>query len=186
LIRSLCQALGPGDPEKDDLLLRGKANHLAADEDWPFNWLLLTYIARSVLARTKSSYRAPSNDETRQTLQGFEIGAHEWLRLASRRPALHDVDASTKAAFRAWWVQVVSAYTELRERVWCYPHHFADDVRDAISHMIGHMSVRFKATMLFSAGTRTAVAFCTFGSAATPWRSSIFRRPRPRSNVTDA
>jgi hypothetical protein len=145
LIRSLCQVLGPGNPEGKDLLAHRSADDFAADEDWPFNWLLVTYMARSVLAHvrsdlTPSSYRKPLDEETRQTLQGFEAAAHEWLRQSGQGSALQAVDAPTKEAFRAWWITIVRAYEGMRGRVSTYPGRFLDDAGEAIDHAVRRIS----------------------------------------------
>ena len=41
LIESLCEALGPGEPRQDDLLMHRRPDGFAADEEWPFNWLMI-------------------------------------------------------------------------------------------------------------------------------------------------
>lgn len=145
LARSLCEVLGPGDPKEPDLLANRRADDFAADEDWPFNGLLMTYATRSVLGHVRSdlapsSYRKPLDDDTKQILRGFEASANSWLEQCERSVALQSVDPSTRAAFRTWWVGIARSYAEFRGRVWTYPHQFPKDIAGAINHTIRHMA----------------------------------------------
>jgi uncharacterized protein YwqG len=145
LIGSLCEVLGRGDPKEQDLLFHRRADDFAKDEDWPFNWLLIKYVANSVLYHVKydlkgSSYRGPLDDEARDTLQGFEASARSWLEQSGRWPPLQIVDTQTKEAFRTWWANVARTYAQMRGRVAVYPHIFPQDVGNAITHTIRYMS----------------------------------------------
>lgn len=141
LIESLCSALGPGEPKESDLLQYRMADGYAADEDWPFNWLLVTHMVRSLLARTAhdlqpSPYRPPVSDETRTTLQGFEAKANRWLERSGGFAPPERLDAAAKDAFRAWWTDVVMKY----EKVTTYPTQLTGDVGAAINHNIRYLA----------------------------------------------
>jgi hypothetical protein len=141
LVGALCEALGPGDPKETDLLLYRQADDYAKDEDWPFSWLLITYVVRSVLTHMQgdlkpSPYRKPLNDETRATLQDIEAGANRWLERSGLSPPLGGVDANAIDAFRAWCADVALRYGKIRGRLSVFP----GDLGNAINHTIRYLA----------------------------------------------
>jgi len=145
LVGALCEALGPGDPKETDLLLHRRADDYAKDENWPFNWLLITLVVRSVLSHVRhdvvrSPYRTPLDDEARKTLQDIEADANGWLERSGRLPPLESVDDNAKEAFRAWWADVVLKYGKMRGQVSVSPYQFPRDLGHAINHTIRHVA----------------------------------------------
>jgi hypothetical protein len=135
LVAALCEALGPGEPQQTDLLSYRRADDYTKDEDWPFNWLLITWVARSVLAHARydlepSLYRKPLSDETRAILQDVEAGAIRWLERSGRWSPLQTVDADVKQAFRVWWVGQLSIY----------PFQIPRDLGGVIDHTIRYLA----------------------------------------------
>jgi hypothetical protein len=141
LIESLCRALGPGEPYATDLLEYRAAEKYAKDEDWPFNWLLITYVVRSVLSRVRrdltppASYK-PLTGEAAAELQRLRAGAIGWLERCRALTPLDDVDADAKSAFRAWWVGVAEAYARMEGQVYTSAFSIAADLGHAINHTI--------------------------------------------------
>jgi Domain of unknown function (DUF1963) len=144
-IEALCEVLGRGEPDEPDLLLNRDVGNYAKDVNWPFNWLLITNVARSVLCHVRydlepSPYREPLNGETRGTLQNLDALANGWLERAKRKPALENVDAEAKKAFRAWWIDVALTFEKMRGQVWTYDLEIREDLRNAINHTIRFMA----------------------------------------------
>jgi uncharacterized protein YwqG len=155
LIRSLCEALGPGEPEYTDLLLHRRTDDYAKDGDWPFNWLLITHVVRSILSRLQrdlesSPYRRPS-DETRETLLYIQASASGWLERAGRFPSLDSVDADAKSAFRAWWADAAlkyeTMYKTMKRQLFTYPHQIIGDLGEVINHTIRYMAAQGERTL---------------------------------------
>lgn len=141
LISSLCEVLGPGEPLNPTLRQYRSASDFADDADWPFNWSLITHVARSVVCHVKddSEPYAPEeqlSDEVRQRLHGILTSANEWLNCALAHPPFDSVTGAEKEAFRAWWMSVVSQYQEMQKEVSTYAHQFPEDLDNAIKHNI--------------------------------------------------
>jgi Domain of unknown function (DUF1963) len=144
-VAALCEALGPGASERADLLVNRTADEYKKDEDWPFNWLLIAHVVRSVLARVRedlrpSSYRKAMNDETRDTLRTIEAEANQWLERCAPVPPLESTDANAKQAFRAWWAHVALKYEKMSRQVSTYSHKLPEDLGHAIDHTIRYMA----------------------------------------------
>jgi hypothetical protein len=144
LVKSLCEALGPGEPSERDLLKYRTAEDYAKDEDWPFNWMLIAHVVRSLLARIRydlkaSPYRRPMSEETRGTLQKIEADANRWLERSGRLPPLESVDSDARQVFRAWWADVALKYEKMRTQVSVYPLQIPRDLGEAIDHNIRYI-----------------------------------------------
>ena len=146
LVKSLCDALGPGEPSGEDLLNYRRAESYAKDEDWPFNWMLIAHVARSLLARTRydlnpSPYRRkPISEETREALQKIEADANHWLERSGRLPPLENVDPDERQLFRVWWADVALKYETMRAQVSVYPFQIPRDLGEAIDHTIRYLA----------------------------------------------
>lgn len=141
MIEELCKALGPGEPNERDLLQFRLASEYEKDEHWPFNWLLITYVVRSVLSNvlrdlTPGSYYKPLTDEAAVELNRLRVGAIGWLERCRALTPMDDVDADTKATFRSWWIGVVQAYDKMDRQVSTYTSKIAGDLGNAINHTI--------------------------------------------------
>jgi uncharacterized protein YwqG len=152
LAESLCEALGPGEPKQDDLLIHRGPDGFAADEEWPFNWLLVTFVARSLLSHLRddlqpSPWRAPPSSETQTALRDIEAGANGWLERSARMRSLESIDADTKSAFRDWWTDVVRRYGQMQERVSSYPSKLAWDLGEAINHAVRSAAAQDEAAL---------------------------------------
>lgn len=147
MVEELCKALGPGEPHESDLLeFRGVAEY-EKDEDWPFNWLLITYVVRSVLSHvqrdlTGGYYGKPLTDEATMELMRLRAGAIGWLERCRGLTTMDDVDPETKASFRSWWLDVARAYKELDRKVPTYVGSIAGDLGNAINHTIRCMATQ--------------------------------------------
>ena len=147
MIEELRKALGPGEPQDNDLLqFRGAAKY-EKDEDWPFNWLLITYVVRSVLSHvqrdlTRGYYGKPLTDEATVELKRLRAGAVGWLERCRALTPMDDVDSDTKASFRSWWVDVVQAYKKMDGQVRTYTGELAADLGNAINHTIRCMATQ--------------------------------------------
>ena len=157
LMESLCEALGPGERRQDDPLTHRtapiwekfirllarlfprirtprplSADGVAADKGWPFNWLMITLVTRSVLSHVLDDLER--SEET--LLRDIEASANGWLVRGARMPPLEKVDAKTKSAFRAWWSEVVQRYDKIEARLSTYTFQFPRDLDDVIDHVI--------------------------------------------------
>lgn len=147
MIEELCRALGPGVQKESDLLqFRGVAEY-EKDQDWPFNWLLITFVVRSVLARiqrdlTRGYYGEPLTDEATVELMRLRAGAIGWLERCRGLTPMDDVDPETKASFRSWWLNVTNTYGKLDRQVPTYVGTIAGDLGNAINHTIRCMATQ--------------------------------------------
>lgn len=145
MVEELCKALGPGEPQEHDLLqFRGLAEY-EKDEDWPFNWLLMAYVVRSVLSHvqrdlTRGHYGKPLTEEATVELKRLRAGAVGWLERCRALTPMDDVDPDTKASFRSWWFKIVHAYEKLDGQVSTSVGTIADDLGNAINHTIRCMA----------------------------------------------
>jgi hypothetical protein len=140
LVRSLCDALGPGVPQDTSLRLVRDADVLARDEDWPFNWSLVKHVIRAVISRIEKDWRPnpylkPTKEETQGTLLNLLAAANQWQDSAAHPPFLSP-DPTQKARFRWWWANVVPTYKGLKRRGQTYEFQFPDDVAKAIAHNV--------------------------------------------------
>ena len=147
MIEELCRVLGPGEPRQRDLLQFRRADEYEKDKDWPFNWLLITYVVRSVLSRaqrdlTPGSYYLPLTEEAAAELKRLRVDAIGWLERCRELTPMDDVDADTKRAFRSWWLDVVQAYERIYRQVRTYPGEIAGDLGNAINHTIRSMATQ--------------------------------------------
>lgn len=147
MIEELCKALGPGEPKESDLLQFRTAAEHEKDEDWPFNWLLITYVVRSVLSHVLRDlkfgyYGEPLADEAIVELNRPHARAIGWLERCRALTAMDDVDPDTKMAFRSWWLDVVQTYKKMDRRVRTYTSTLAADLGDAINHTIRCMAAQ--------------------------------------------
>lgn len=147
MVEELCKALGPGEPKESDLLEYRKAAEYAKDEHWPFNWLLITYVVRSVLSRvlrdlTPGSYYKSLTGEAAEELKRLRAGAIGWLERCRTLTPMDNVDADTGAAFRAWWIDVAQAYEKMDGQVSTDAHQIPADIGDAINHTIRCMAAQ--------------------------------------------
>jgi uncharacterized protein YwqG len=153
LVESLCEALGPGVPKQNDLLMHRTADGFATDEDWPFNWGLITLVIRSVLCLVRDDLepspwrRTPLSDEAQAVLRDIEANAHGWMARSARMPPLENVDGDTKSAFRAWWADVVLTYGRMQAQVSAYPSTFARDLGDVINHAVRYATAQDEAAL---------------------------------------
>jgi Domain of unknown function (DUF1963) len=153
LVESLCEALGPGVPKQNDLLMHRTAEGFAMDEDWPFNRGLITLVSRSVLCLVRDDLepspwrRTPLSDETRAALRDIEADANGWMARSALMPALDKVDGETKSAFRTWWADVVLKYAGMQGQVSAYPSTFARDLGDVINHAVRHAAAHGEAAL---------------------------------------
>ncbi|WP_298885937.1 DUF1963 domain-containing protein [uncultured Bradyrhizobium sp.] len=141
MIEELCRVLGPGEPQQHDLLEFRTLAEYEKDEDWPFNWLLINYVVRSVLSHvvrdlTPGSYYKPLPDEAAAELKRLRVGAIGWLERCRALTPLDDVDADTKTAFRSWWLDVVRTYKTMDGQVRTYVSTISADLGNAINHTI--------------------------------------------------
>lgn len=152
MVEELCKALGPGEPKQPDLLqFRGAAEY-EKDEHWPFNWLLITYVVRSVLSRvlrdlTPGPYGKPLTDECAVELKRLRAGAIGWLERCRALTPMDDVDADIKAAFRTWWFDVVRSYEKMDRQVSTSTSAIAKDLGKAINHTIRCMATQDVGTL---------------------------------------
>ncbi|WP_440642722.1 DUF1963 domain-containing protein [Bradyrhizobium sp. PUT101] len=147
MVKELCKALGPGEPQENDLFQFRAASKYEKDEDWPFNWLLITYVVRSVLSHvqrdlTRGYYGKPLTDEATVELKRLRGGAIGWLERCRALTPMDDVDPDTKASFRSWWFKIVHAYKKLDGQVPTYASTIADDLGNAINHTIRCMATQ--------------------------------------------
>lgn len=147
MIEELCKALGPGEPKESDLLQFRTAAEHEKDEDWPFNWLLITYVVRSVLSHVLRDlkfgyYGEPLADEAIVELNRLHARAIGWLERCRALTPMDDVDPDTKMAFRSWWLDVVQTYKKMDRRVRTYTSTLAADLGDAINHTIRCMAAQ--------------------------------------------
>ncbi|QDP23541.1 DUF1963 domain-containing protein [Bradyrhizobium cosmicum] len=141
LIESLSRALGPGEPDTRDLLQYRTVEEYAKDVEWPFNWLLITHVVRSVLWHvrldlTREAHDKSLTDEVAAELQRLRRGAIGWLERCRALTPLDDVDADAKLAFRAWWVGVAEAYGTMVGQVFTSAFSIAADLGHAINYTI--------------------------------------------------
>lgn len=147
MIEELCRALGPGEPEESDLLKFRSAAKFEKDLDWPFNWILITYVVRSVLAHVQRDlargyYGRPLTDEATMELNRLRAGAIGWLERCRGLTPMDNVDPETKASFRSWWLDVAHGYEKLARKVPTYAGRIADDLGNAINHTIRCMATQ--------------------------------------------
>jgi uncharacterized protein YwqG len=146
LIESLCEALGPGEPFKKDLLIFRSLEEYQADPDWPFNWMLITHAARSMIHHVQdelrpSPYRDPLRDEIRDLLQHIEVEANHWLDRSTRSAPLELVDAGSIEAFRTWWIEIVRKFEGMdRRQLAIYTSAIQDDLGHAIDYGVKYMA----------------------------------------------
>lgn len=145
MIEELCKVLGPGEPEQRDLLRFRRVAEYEKDEDWPFNWLLINYVVRSILSHaqrdlTPGSYYKSPTGEAAAELKRLRAGAIGWLERCRALTLMDGVDPEAKAAFRSWWVDVVQAYERMEEHVSIYPTSIRADLGNAINHTIRCMA----------------------------------------------
>jgi uncharacterized protein YwqG len=145
LIDSLCGALGSGEPRRDDLLMHRRADGFVADEDWPFNWLMIILATRSVLSHVRDDLKR--SEET--VLMEIEASANSWLERGARMPPLESVDAEGKSAFRAWWADVVRRYEKMEKRVSTYAFLFPRDLGNVINHVIRYATTHDERALAF-------------------------------------
>jgi uncharacterized protein YwqG len=145
MIAELCKALGPGEPRGPDFLQFRMASEYEKDDHWPFNWLLINHVVRSVLSHVvrdltpRYSYK-PLNDEGVAELKRLRAGAIGWLERCRALTPMDDVDADTRAIFRAWWTDVVHTYENVKQYVYTYSSTIASDLGNAINHTIRCMA----------------------------------------------
>ncbi|QIP07310.1 DUF1963 domain-containing protein [Bradyrhizobium symbiodeficiens] len=145
MIKELCKALGPGEPPESDLLQFRSVAEYEKDEDWPFNWLLVACVVRSVLSHVQRDLTLgysgrPLTDEAAVESKRLRAGAVGWLERCRALTPMDDVDADTKAAFRSWWFDIVQAYKKMNGQVRTYAGEIAGDLGNAINHTIRCMA----------------------------------------------
>ncbi|MBR0699120.1 DUF1963 domain-containing protein [Bradyrhizobium diazoefficiens] len=145
MIKELCKALGPGEPPENDLLQFRSVTTYEKDEDWPFNWLLVTHVVRSVLSYVQRDLKfgyfgKPLADEATVELKRLRTSAIGWLERCRALTPMDDVDPNTKATFRSWWIDVVRAYERMDGQVRTYAGEIVDDLGNAINHTIRCMA----------------------------------------------
>ncbi|TFV74663.1 DUF1963 domain-containing protein [Bradyrhizobium frederickii] len=145
MIKELCKALGPGEPQQNDLLQFRRVDNYRKDDDWPFNWLLIACVVRSVLSNiqrdlTDGYYGKPATEEAIAELKRFRTGAIGWLERCRDLTPLDEVDAGTKAAFRSWWFDIVQGYGKLDGQVTTSVGQITEDLGNAINHTIRCMA----------------------------------------------
>jgi uncharacterized protein YwqG len=147
MIEELCRALGPGVPQEGDLLQFRSAAEYEKDQDWPFNWLLISFVVRSVLAHvsrdlTRGYYGKPLTDEAIVELKRLRAGAIGWLERCRGLTPMDDVDPETKASFRSWWFNTTNTYGKLDGQVPTYVSTIAGDLGNTINHTIRCMATQ--------------------------------------------
>jgi uncharacterized protein YwqG len=147
MVEELCKALGAGEPKEGDLLQWRRASEYEKDEQWPFNWLLITCVVRSVLSHVlrdfkPGSHYKPLTDEAAVELKRLRVGAIGWLERCRALTPMDDVDADTKAAFRSWWLDVALAYKKMDGQVSTSTGRIAGDLGNAINHTIRCMATQ--------------------------------------------
>jgi uncharacterized protein YwqG len=147
MVKELCKALGAGEPKEGDLLQWRRASEYEKDEQWPFNWLLITCVVRSVLSHVlrdlkPGSHYKPLTDEAAVELKRLRVGAIGWLERCRALTPMDDVDADTKAAFRSWWLDVALAYKKMDGQVSTSTGRIAGDLGNAINHTIRCMATQ--------------------------------------------
>jgi uncharacterized protein YwqG len=147
MVEELCKALGAGEPKEGDLLQWRRASEYEKDEQWPFNWLLITCVVRSVLLHVlrdlkPGSHYKPLTDEAAVELKRLRVGAIGWLERCRALTPMDDVDADTKAAFRSWWLDVALAYKKMDGQVSTSTGRIAGDLGNAINHTIRCMATQ--------------------------------------------
>lgn len=147
MIEELCGALGPGEPSQSDLLQFRTAAEYEKDTEWPFNWLLITYVVRSVLAHVLSDlkhgrYGKPLAEGVIVELGRLRAGASGWLERCRALTSMDEVALDTKMAFRSWWFDVVQTYRTIGGEVTTYASEFAGDLGNAINHTIRCMATQ--------------------------------------------
>ena len=102
-------------------------------------------MVRSVLSHVvgdltpRYSYK-PSNDEAVAEPKRLRAGAIGWIERCRALTAMDDVDADTRAIFRAWWTDVVHTYENIQQYVYTYASTIASDLGNAINHTIRCMA----------------------------------------------
>jgi len=139
LVKSLCEALGPGEPESTRQLM--DVNALAKDVDWPFSWSLLADAARSVVSHVefdlRPNPRRQMSEATRDVLRDLLTTATEWRERAAAHSPFAIPDLAVRESFRSWWMGAVSRYKGFkRGEVSTYDTRFARDLENAILHSI--------------------------------------------------
>jgi hypothetical protein len=147
MIEELCRALGPGVPQEGDLLQFRSAAEYEKDQDWPFNWLLISFVVRSVLAHvsrdlTRGYCGKPLTDEAIVELKRLRAGAIGWLERCRGLTPMDDVDPETKASFRSWWFNTTNTYGKLDGQVPTYVSTIAGDLGNTINHTIRCMATQ--------------------------------------------
>jgi uncharacterized protein YwqG len=82
----------------------------------------------------------PSNDEAVAELKRLRAGAIGWLERCRALTPMDDVDADTRAIFRAWWTDVVRTYENVQQYVSTYASTIGSDLGNAINHTIRCMA----------------------------------------------
>lgn len=145
MVDELCRVLGPGEPQTADLLQFRSVADYEKDEDWPFNWLLITYVVRAVLSHILSDLTRddkPVADDAIAELKRLRAGAIGWLERCRTLTSLDAVETDTKLAFRSWWLDVVRTYESMGRKVGTYAGEFAHDLGHAINHTLRCMATR--------------------------------------------
>jgi hypothetical protein len=108
-VEQLTKALGPPELAKSDLLQFRSFAAFVEDSLWPFNWLLIVFVARSISAiagnELKRSYKPPS-DAAAMEFRRILSEASGWIEQSGSFAPLSPVDADTKSSFKSWWVTV--------------------------------------------------------------------------------
>lgn len=147
MVEELCKALGPGEPQKNDLLEFRSVAKYEKDEDWPFNWLLVAYVVRSVLSHVlrdlkPGSHYRPLTDEAAVELKRLRAGAIGWIERCRVLTSLDGVDPDTKATFRSWWFDVVQTYEKMDGLVRTSAGQIEADLGNAVNHTIRCMQAQ--------------------------------------------
>jgi hypothetical protein len=112
---------------------RERPDGFAADANWPFNWLIITLVTRSVLSRVRDDL------ERSAVRTDIEASANGWLKRTARMPPLETVDADSKSAFRAWWTDVIRSYGKIRKnRTVRLPRDLGNVINHVIRHTAAH------------------------------------------------
>jgi hypothetical protein len=151
-LQSLCGALAAGEPVAAGGRSYEREHNLPQDEEWPFNWAVITHMTRSVLHRaadglTSYPFRKPSSEDVRQTLLSVCESAQKWLDSASGRGPFEQVIAADKQSFRAWRFGVADSYNKMDAKASARPTRGLGDMLPIIEHNIKLLAAQGQDTL---------------------------------------
>jgi Domain of unknown function (DUF1963) len=141
LEESLRNALGGGEPEDAGVRSYERRRNFPQDDEWPFNWSVITHATRSVLHRaedglTPNPFRKPLSEDARETLLSVRETAKDWLDRACAHGPFRKVAAAEKKRFRAWRLGVAESYSIMAGKSSASEVKILDDLQFIIEYNI--------------------------------------------------